>query len=107
LLIVTTPDSVTARRVVEVAEAAQPGIDIVVRCHSETEAAYLETLGVGLTVVAEREVALGMIGFALHRMGLSEGEAHLFVQSARWVKWDATEPGDRAPELRRHRGDAA
>jgi CPA2 family monovalent cation:H+ antiporter-2 len=106
LLIVTTPDSFTARRVIEIAQAAQPEIEIVVRSHSETEAAHLETCGVGLTVVAEREVALGMIGFALHRMGLSEGEAQLFVQSARWVKWDATEPEDRAPELRRHRGEA-
>jgi CPA2 family monovalent cation:H+ antiporter-2 len=60
-----------------------------------------------LAVLAERELALGMMGYTLRILGLSEGEARLFVQSSR--KFDdagmAPEhaPAEGAPELRPHR----
>ena len=52
------------------------------RTHSEVELAHLEKEGVGLAVMAERELALGMMGYALRSLGLSDGEARLFVQSS-------------------------
>ncbi len=106
LLIVAAPDGYHVRRILEIAREANPDIDTVVRTHSETELAYLERNGVGLAVLAERELALGMMGYSLRSLGLSEGEARLFVQSSR--KYDDagmlrdTAPHDVVPELRPH-----
>ena len=107
LLIVAAPDGYQARRILEIAREANPDIDTVVRTHSEAELEHLEKNGVGLAVLAERELALGMMGYSLRSLGLSEGEARLFVQSSR--KYDDAgmmqdmAPDDAAPELRPHR----
>ena len=107
LLIVAAPDGYQVRRILEIAREANPDIDTVVRTHSEAELEHLERMGVGLAVLAERELALGMMGYSLRSLGLSEGEARLFVQSAR--KYDDagvmqdTAPHEAAPELRPHR----
>ncbi|MDQ4062227.1 MAG: Kef family K(+) transporter [Pseudomonadota bacterium] len=107
LLIIASPDGYQARRILEIAREANPEIDTVVRTHSEAELAHLESEGVGIAVQAEQELALGMLGYALRSMGLSESEARMFVQSAR--KYDdagmlqETPPHDSAPELRPHR----
>jgi CPA2 family monovalent cation:H+ antiporter-2 len=83
LVIVTAPDGYEVRRILDIARSLNPDIDTLVRAHSEAEAGELELQGVGLAVVAERELALGMMGYALRSLGLSEGQARLFVQSAR------------------------
>jgi CPA2 family monovalent cation:H+ antiporter-2 len=83
LVIIATPDGYQARRILELARQLAPEIDTIVRTHSEAERTYLESQGVGFVVEAERETALGMTGYALRSMGLSEGEARLFVQSSR------------------------
>jgi CPA2 family monovalent cation:H+ antiporter-2 len=106
LLIIASPDAHQARRILEIARQIAPDIDTVVRTHSEAEMAYFESKGVGLVVQAEREIALGMTGYALRMLGLSEGEARLFVESSR--KFDETGKSSRlphasAPELRPHR----
>ncbi|MFO1153170.1 MAG: YbaL family putative K(+) efflux transporter [Rhodospirillales bacterium] len=106
LLIIAAPDAYGARRVLELARGLNPEIDTVVRTHSEIELAHLEAQGVGLAVLAERELALGMMGYALRSLGLSEGEARLFVQSSRRFD-DAgivpkAEAHEKAPELRPH-----
>jgi monovalent cation:H+ antiporter-2, CPA2 family len=106
VLIIATPNANVARRLLDLARDANPEIDTVVRTHSELELAHLESEGVGLAVMAERELALGMMGYALRSLGLSEGEARLFVQSARRFD-DAgmvpqAEAYERAPELRPH-----
>jgi CPA2 family monovalent cation:H+ antiporter-2 len=107
VLIIATPDANAARRLLDLAREANPEIDTVVRTHSELELAHLENEGVGLAVMAERELALGMMGYALRSLGLSEGEARLFVQSSRRFD-DAgmvpqAEAHEGAPELRPHR----
>lgn len=107
LLIAAIAHGLEARRVLEMARQANPSIDTVVRTHSEAELADLETAGVGLAVFAERELALGMMVYALRSMGLSEGEARMFVQSSR--RPDDTglasliEPQETTPELRPRR----
>jgi CPA2 family monovalent cation:H+ antiporter-2 len=106
LLIIASPDAHQARRILEISRQIAPDIDTVVRTHSEAEMAYFESKGVGLVVQAEREIALGMTGYALRMLGLSEGEAKLFVESSR--KFDETGKSSRfphvsAPELRPHR----
>jgi monovalent cation:H+ antiporter-2, CPA2 family len=104
LLIIAAPDPYASRRVLDIARELNPDIDTVVRTHSEIELAHLEAEGVGLAVLAERELALGMMGYALRSLGLSEGEARMFVQSAR--RFDDAgmvpkpEAYEKAPELR-------
>ena len=51
LIAVATPDSFQARRIVEVARQLNPGIDVVVRTHSEEEFRTLESLGAGRVVM--------------------------------------------------------
>jgi CPA2 family monovalent cation:H+ antiporter-2 len=107
LIVIATPDGIQSQRILELARRANPGIDTVVRTHSEEELRKFEEQNVGLAVLAERELALGMMGYTLRILGLSEGEARLFVQSSR--KFDdagmAPEhaPAEGAPELRPHR----
>jgi monovalent cation:H+ antiporter-2, CPA2 family len=106
LLVIATPDPSATRWLLDLARKANPEIDTVVRTHSEEELAYLEDEGVGLAVMAERELALGMMGYVLRSLGLSEGEARMFVQSSR--RFDDAgmaprpEATEGAPELRGH-----
>ena len=106
LLIIASPDGYQARRILELARQVAPKIDTVVRTHSETEMTYLQSQGVGLVVQGEREIALGMTGYALRSLGLSEGEARMFVQSSRGYD-DAGIPSQvpdgGVPELRSRR----
>jgi CPA2 family monovalent cation:H+ antiporter-2 len=107
LLIIATAEANATRQVLNLARKANPDIDTVVRTHSEVELAHLEQEGVGLAVLAERELALGMMGYAMRSLGLTEGEARFFVQSSR--RFDDAgmvphpEATEGAPELRPHR----
>jgi CPA2 family monovalent cation:H+ antiporter-2 len=108
LLVVTTPDRLQTRRILEQARDANPGIDTVVRVHSQGELAYLERQGVGLAVMGERELALGMMDYALRSLGLREAEARLMVRAfrtsgdARTFERDDEGRQRAAPELRQH-----
>jgi monovalent cation:H+ antiporter-2, CPA2 family len=107
LLVVAVPDGFQARRVLDRAREASPGVDAVVRAHGEGELARLRERGVGLALMGERELALGMVEYALRALGLREGEAALLVRTLRGVPGGrADEAGElrrRAPELRPHR----
>ncbi|MGE5200423.1 MAG: NAD-binding protein, partial [Rhodospirillaceae bacterium] len=70
LLIVATPDSYRARRVLELAEAANPGIQAVVRTHSEDELARLRKTVNGHVVMGERELARTMLLYVLRQFGV-------------------------------------
>ncbi|MDV2984760.1 UNVERIFIED_CONTAM: YbaL family putative K(+) efflux transporter [Methylobacteriaceae bacterium AG10] len=107
LVVVATPDPHQARRLLAKARAANPGIDSVVRTHSDSERRRLEEDGVGLVLMAERELALGMMTYALRSLGIREGEARLFVDSSRSESQGTpvTEPEQPAPELRQRRDE--
>ena len=81
LLVVTAPEPYQARRAVELAREANPGIDTVVRTHSEAEQAYLERAGVGRAVMGERELARGMAEYALLALGTPEAPAERIAQA--------------------------
>ncbi len=83
LLVVATPDPFQARQVVELARAANPGINIVVRTHTTAEQAYFERLKVGRVVMGEREMALGMAHYALVSLGHGDDAADEVVESIR------------------------
>jgi CPA2 family monovalent cation:H+ antiporter-2 len=70
LLVIATPDRFQARRIVELARELKPGIDMVVRTHSESELQKLEALNVGRVVMGERELAHGMLEYALRSLGV-------------------------------------
>jgi CPA2 family monovalent cation:H+ antiporter-2 len=70
--VLASPDSYAARRVLHLAREANPGIDTVVRTHTDLEREHFQKAGVGRVVMGERELALGMTDYALSRLGLSK-----------------------------------
>ena len=80
LLIVATPDSYRARRVLEIAEATNPGIQVVVRTHSEEELARLRADHVGHVVMGEQELARAMLLYVLRQFGVPPERARLLVE---------------------------
>ncbi|RVU20210.1 YbaL family putative K(+) efflux transporter [Methylobacterium oryzihabitans] len=107
LLVVASPDAHQARRLIAIAREANSGIDTVIRTHSDLERRHLEQDGVGLVLMAERELGFGMALYALRSLGLSEGEARLFIDTtraeSRTAPVEEAEPEQGAPELRPHR----
>ena len=68
MLVIAIPDTFDVRRMVEVARALNPGIETVVRTHSEEEARLLQQDNVGTVFMGEHELALGMTRYVLSRM---------------------------------------
>jgi CPA2 family monovalent cation:H+ antiporter-2 len=68
LLVCSTPDPLHAKLVIELARKANPGIETVVRTHSEEELEAFQQLNVGRAFLGERELAFGMAKYALRAM---------------------------------------
>ncbi|HVY80178.1 MAG TPA: YbaL family putative K(+) efflux transporter [Steroidobacteraceae bacterium] len=85
LLIVASPDSYAARRIVELARKVNSRIDILVRTHNEHELEYFEKQGVGRVMMGERELALGMTQYALQSLGVPPGRSQLVTEGLRAV----------------------
>ncbi|GAA5786247.1 YbaL family putative K(+) efflux transporter [Chitiniphilus shinanonensis] len=69
MLVIATPDSFHVRQMVEIARTLNPGIETVVRTHSEDEAVLLAQEQVGQVFMGEHELAKGMTRHVLERMG--------------------------------------
>jgi CPA2 family monovalent cation:H+ antiporter-2 len=69
MLVIATPDTFGVRRMVETARALNPAIEVVVRTHNEEEMRLLEQEQVGKVFMGEHELAHGMAGHVLARMG--------------------------------------
>ncbi len=65
LLVLSTPDALHARMVIEMARKANPTIDTVVRTHNEEELAIFAKMKVGRAFLGERELAFGMAKYTL------------------------------------------
>jgi CPA2 family monovalent cation:H+ antiporter-2 len=90
LLVVALPGVVEARAVLAQAKLSNPAIHAIIRTHSDDEAALLEAdEGVGLVMMGEREVALGMAGYALERLGVAPEAALATVGALRRQRLDA------------------
>jgi CPA2 family monovalent cation:H+ antiporter-2 len=76
MLVIATPDTFGVRKMVEAARALNPGIEVVVRSHNDEEAALLEAEQIGKVFIGEHELAHGMAGHVLARMGRSGAPAH-------------------------------
>jgi len=67
LLVIATPDSMDVRKMAEIATTLQPGIEVVVRTHSEEESKLLQNDGIGTVFFGEEELAKGMTKHVLER----------------------------------------
>jgi monovalent cation:H+ antiporter-2, CPA2 family len=84
LVVVATSDPNETRLIVERVRAANPNVDLVVRTHSDTEAAHLRSLGGKVQAVhGERELAVQMARYSLRRFGVSATEAEAIAQGLR------------------------
>ena len=96
LLIVTAPEPVRARRIVEIAREANPHITIAIRTHSANEQAFLDHLlatardSTGRAVYTEREAALSLAHYSLVALGRTDDEADYLVDSMRATNYTST-----------------
>jgi CPA2 family monovalent cation:H+ antiporter-2 len=60
-LIVASPDAFEGGQVVAQARAANPGLPIIARSHSDDETVHLKTLGATKVVMGEEEIGLAML----------------------------------------------
>ena len=60
-LLLAVPNAFEAGSVVEQARAANPGLPIIARAHSDAEVQHLQRLGASSTILGERELALEML----------------------------------------------
>lgn len=67
MLVVATADPLNVRQMAETARALNPGIEIVLRTHSEEESQMLRKEGVGTVFFGEEELAKGMSSHVLQR----------------------------------------
>ena len=94
LIVITAPEPFRARRVMDVARAANPSITVAVRTHSAAEQAFFEEhldakRSTGRAVYAEREAALSLAHYALLALGRSDDEADALVSV---LRGEATTP---------------
>lgn len=94
LLVVATPGAYRTREMLRLARKLNPHIDSVARTHSEAEQRFLEAHGVGLAVMGERELALGMARYALRDWDPDPERAELVVSSLRERVWPGAEPDE-------------
>ena len=73
MLVIATPDTLRARRMMEIAQQLNPRIEILVRSHSEEEAALLRKENAGTVFVGEHELANSMTRHVLGKFALSGG----------------------------------
>lgn len=67
MLVVATPDSLNVRQMARTARTLNPGIEIVLRTHSEDESEMLRKEDIGKVFFGEEELAKGMTGHVLRR----------------------------------------
>ena len=70
MLVIATPDTVSVRRMAEIARTLNPAIEIAVRTHSEEEARLLTEENVGMVFFGEHELAFAMTRHVLARRGM-------------------------------------
>ena len=73
MLVIATPDPINVRQMTDIARTLNPGIEIVLRTHSEEESQLLRKEDVGTVFHSEEELARGMTSHVLERFNHSEG----------------------------------
>ncbi len=71
LVIVTIPSGTHVRRIISLLkQRLYCTMEIIVRVHEDAEAKHMARLGIGLAVMGEREIALGLSAYALQYYGV-------------------------------------
>jgi monovalent cation:H+ antiporter-2, CPA2 family len=73
VLVIATPDTFRARKMIEIARMLKPDILTIVRTHSDEEADLLRKEHAGQVFMGEHELALGMTRYVLDRITESSG----------------------------------
>jgi monovalent cation:H+ antiporter-2, CPA2 family len=68
VLVVAVPDPFAVRRMIEIARMINPGVETVVRTHSEDEATLLTQESAGKVFLGEHELAKSMAAYVLERV---------------------------------------
>ena len=76
LLVIAIPDMLNVRRMIETARTVNPRVEIIVRTHSEEEAALLEKENAGTVFFGEHELARSMIQHVLERYTTATERRH-------------------------------
>jgi CPA2 family monovalent cation:H+ antiporter-2 len=69
MLVIASPDTFRALKMIEIARTLKPDVETVVRTHSDEEAALLRKEKAGHVFMGEHELALGMTQCILQRVG--------------------------------------
>lgn len=67
MLVIATPDPINVRQMADIARTLNPGIEIVLRTHSEEESQLLRKDEMGVVFYGEEELAKGMTTHVLER----------------------------------------
>ena len=67
MLVVAMPDALNVRQMAEIARTLNPGIEIILRTHSEDESVLLRDEKIGSVFFGEEELAKGMTSHVLER----------------------------------------
>jgi CPA2 family monovalent cation:H+ antiporter-2 len=67
LVVVAAPDAFQARAILARAHQLNPGVEVLVRTHSDAERQFLEEMGAARALVGERELAVSLTREALRR----------------------------------------
>jgi len=96
LVIVAAPDAYQARAILALCFQLNPGLEVLVRTHSDEERRFLEEMGVARAFVGERELAVSLAREALRRSGVDHDMEDV---AARVLRPDvrAMPSGDLAP----------
>ena len=76
MLVVATSAPLDVREMVEIARALNPGIEVVVRTHSDDESRLLHGEGIGVIFYGEEELAKSMSRHVLERFVSAPTPAH-------------------------------
>jgi monovalent cation:H+ antiporter-2, CPA2 family len=83
VLVISIPDALAARQIVDYGHRLNDRIEVIARSHSRQESLHLTRRGVEEAVYAELELALELTRFTLHRFGVGTLDTQAILQRLR------------------------
>lgn len=74
LLVIAAPDTIAARKMIEIARTLNPSISVLLTAHNEEEASLMEAESLGTVLLSENELAKGMAAHVLKKFGVQDTE---------------------------------
>lgn len=99
LLLITSAEPITVRRVIKYARQVNSGIEIVVRVHQPTELKLLRDFPKTQCVYSEAEIAYAMARLMLHELGVSVIETEAILMNSRHDQSGLSIPRTRITEI--------